>query len=205
MVFDYMEHDMAGLLDRANQERKLHGRPPFEIGQVKRYMKQLFLGLALLNNNQVLHRDLKNANLLVNNKGEVKIADFGLARKFFRKAKTSTLNSPAGGGFGSQGDGVRSSQHEDGTVKGSSQQQPNVPPMTNRVITLWYRPPELCLGSDQYGPEVDMWSAGCIMAELLSGKPLFPGSDEADQVARIAEVLGEPHEGSLPGCSRFKE
>lgn len=45
----------------------------------------------------------------------------------------------------------------------------------SQVITLWYRPPELLLGVDKYGPEIDMWSVGCIFAELLVGKPIFPG------------------------------
>ena len=63
---------------------------------------------------------------------------------------------------------------------------------TNRVITLWYRPPELLLGTQQYGFPVDMWSAGCILAELLRGKPLMPGKDEASQIALIFDVLGSP-------------
>lgn len=207
MVFDYMEHDMAGLMDRAKQDRKAQGmpnQPPFEVGQVKRYMKQIFKGLALLDSNQILHRDLKSANLLVNNRGEVKIADFGLARKFFRKpmAAAAAANAANGGN-----DGVRSSPTSSQQIAQRSQNQSHQPaaPMTNRVITLWYRPPELCLGCDQYGPEVDMWSAGCIMAELLSGQPLFPGQDETDQVGKIAQVLGEPNETTLPGCGSFKE
>ena len=67
--------------------------------------------------------------------------------------------------------------------------------MTNRVITLWYRPPELLLGAETYGPAVDVWSAGCIFAELLSGKPLFPGRDEHDTLRRILELMGYPTAG----------
>ena len=63
---------------------------------------------------------------------------------------------------------------------------------TNRVITLWYRPPELLLGTKQYGCPVDMWSAGCILAELLRGRPLMPGKTEASQIALIFDVLGSP-------------
>ncbi|KAI9360006.1 kinase-like domain-containing protein, partial [Zopfochytrium polystomum] len=63
---------------------------------------------------------------------------------------------------------------------------------TNRVITLWYRPPELLLGSTQYGPEIDMWSAGCIMAEMLVKKPLFPGNDEISQLDHIWRLCGTP-------------
>ncbi|KAI7837692.1 hypothetical protein COHA_008485 [Chlorella ohadii] len=165
MIFDYMDHDMTGLLERTNRENR-----KFTAAHVKCYLRQLFSGLALLEINEVLHRDLKNANLLVNNKGELKIADFGLAR-YFRK-----------GG--------------DGSERGE-------PPMTQRVITLWYRPPELFLGAHKYGPEVDMWSAGCIMFELLTGKPLFPGKDEGDQLDKILSIMGQPTEASMPGCTTW--
>ena len=66
--------------------------------------------------------------------------------------------------------------------------------LTNKVITLWYRPPELLLGVDKYGPEVDMWSIGCIFAELLVGKALFPGKDEMDQMTQITNIMGMPSE-----------
>ena len=181
MVFDYMDHDMAGLLDRANRQRKGH-EPPFQIGQVKCYMKQLFLGLALLQSpkNNILHRDLKNANLLVSNRGDLKIADFGLAR--------AGVATKTGGE-----DGVRDTAHG----------RKN-PMMTNRVITLWYRPPELLMGADYYDKAVDMWSAGCIMAEILCGRALFPGTNEENQMELICRVLGRPTEGNMPGCTRLK-
>jgi cyclin-dependent kinase 12/13 len=196
MVFDYMDHDMAGLLDRANREKASKiapgkggarsAEPPFAIGQVKRYMKQLFLGLALLQTpkNNILHRDLKNANLLVSNRGELKIADFGLAR--------GVLQSKTGGAGG-----------DDGVKDNPTNQQKNLV-MTNRVITLWYRPPELLMGADSYGKEVDMWSAGCIMAEILSGRPLFAGKDENSQMELICKVLGRPTEENMPGCTALK-
>lgn len=75
MIFDYMDHDMTGLLARSRREG-----PPFSIAQIKCYMRQLLLGLSLLQANKVLHRDLKNSNLLINNLGILKIGDFGLAR-----------------------------------------------------------------------------------------------------------------------------
>eukprot|EP00877_Chromochloris_zofingiensis_P009031 jgi/Chrzof1/4381/Cz14g11020.t1 len=76
--------------------------------------------------------------------------------------------------------------------------------LTNRVITLWYRPPELLLGADRYGPEIDIWSVGCIFAELLAGKPLFPGQNEQEQLEAIFDKMGAPTEARWPGVSKLE-
>ncbi|KAG6392754.1 hypothetical protein SASPL_146980 [Salvia splendens] len=131
MVFEYMDHDLTGLADRPGLR--------FTVPQIKCYMKQLLTGLHYCHVNQVLHRDIKGSNLLIDNEGNLKLADFGLARSF-----SNDINAN----------------------------------LTNRVITLWYRPPELLLGATKYGPAVDMWSVGCIFAELLYGKPILPGKNE---------------------------
>ncbi|PIA33056.1 hypothetical protein AQUCO_04200066v1 [Aquilegia coerulea] len=156
MVFEYMDHDLAGL----------SGRPGicFTVPQIKCYMRQLLTGLHYCHVNQVLHRDIKGSNLLVDNKGILKLADFGLARSF-------------------------SSDHNGN--------------LTNRVITLWYRPPELLLGTTKYGPAVDMWSVGCIFAELLDGKAILQGKTEAEQVNKIFELCGAPDELNWPGVSKL--
>lgn len=70
--------------------------------------------------------------------------------------------------------------------------------MTTYVATRWYRAPELLLGSAQYTPAVDLWAAGCTMAELYLGRPLFPGSSESDQLFRIASALGAPTVAAWP-------
>lgn len=64
--------------------------------------------------------------------------------------------------------------------------------MTPTVVTLWYRAPEILLGCDSYGPAVDMWAAGCIMAELLRTQPLFPAQGELDCLAMMCKTLGAP-------------
>ncbi|XP_074273667.1 cyclin-dependent kinase C-1-like [Silene latifolia] len=155
MVFEYMDHDLTGLSSRDKM---------FSIPQIKCYMRQLLTGLHYCHVNQVLHRDIKGSNLLIDNEGMLKLADFGLARSF-------------------------SNEHNGN--------------LTNRVITLWYRPPELLLGSTRYGPAVDMWSVGCIFAELLDGKPVFPGKDEPEQINRIFELCGAPDEANWPGIAKL--
>jgi len=76
-------------------------------------------------------------------------------------------------------------------------------PYTNMVVTLWYRPPELLLGGKTYGPALDMWSLGCIFAELVLRQPLLPGRGEFDQIDRIFKLLGTPNESIWPGCQQL--
>ncbi|XP_010438365.1 PREDICTED: cyclin-dependent kinase F-1 [Camelina sativa] len=72
--------------------------------------------------------------------------------------------------------------------------------MTSCVGTRWFRPPELLYGSTMYGLEVDLWSLGCVFAELLSLEPLFPGISDIDQISRVTNVLGNLNEEVWPGC-----
>ncbi|CAK9186934.1 unnamed protein product [Ilex paraguariensis] len=162
LVFEYMEHDLSGLA--AVQGVK------FSEPQVKCYMKQLLSGLEHCHNNGVLHRDIKGSNLLIDNDGILKIADFGLASFYDPDHKQ---------------------------------------PLTSRVVTLWYRPPELLLGATYYGVGVDLWSAGCILAELLAGKPIMPGRTEVEQLHKIFKLCGSPSEeywkkSRLPNAILFK-
>jgi serine/threonine protein kinase len=68
-----------------------------------------------------------------------------------------------------------------------------------QVVTLWYRAPELLLGCEAYTTAIDLWAAGCIMGELLTGKPLLPGKTAADQLSLICALLGSPNERIWPG------
>jgi len=70
---------------------------------------------------------------------------------------------------------------------------------TMEVITLWYRAPEILLGCQTYAKEVDMWSAGCIIAEMATNQPVFPGDSEIGTIFKIFKVLGTPTEQSYPG------
>nr|XP_040581714.1 LOW QUALITY PROTEIN: cyclin-dependent kinase 12-like [Lepeophtheirus salmonis] len=164
LVFEFMDHDLVGLLDSGFVE--------FSEEIIGSIMKQLLDGLSYCHSRNFLHRDIKCSNILINNKGEVKLADFGLARLY---------------------------SAED-----------NQRPYTNRVITLWYRPPELLLGEECYGPAVDVWSCGCILGELFNRKPLFPANEELLQLMNISKLCGTPapsvwpNVANLPRFSSFK-
>ena len=155
MVFEYLSHDLTGLLNH----------PTFKLDHAhkKHLGRQLFEGLNYLHRRGVLHRDIKAANILVSNTGQLKLADFGLARFFAKRGK---------------------------------------PDYTNRVITIWYRSPELLLGETQYGPAVDIWSAACVMVEIFTRHAIFPGDGgEINQLDKIYNVLGTPTKSEWPGLA----
>lgn len=72
---------------------------------------------------------------------------------------------------------------------------------SNEVVTLWYRAPDVLLGSRTYSTSIDIWSAGCILAEMFTGRPLFPGSSNEDQLKRIFKLMGTPNEYTWPNIS----
>lgn len=155
IVMEYVENDLKTLMDRL--------KTPFSISEVKTILKQILSAVSLMHHNWIVHRDLKPSNLLLNSSGVIKIADFGLARKF---------GSPLG-------------------------------KMTPLVVTLWYRAPELLLGAKEYSTAVDIWSVGCIFAELLQKQPLFPGTSEIDQISKIIQLLGSPNDKIWPSFSKL--
>lgn len=137
-------------------------------------MYQLLMGTAFCHENRVLHRDLKPQNLLINRKGELKLGDFGLARAFGVPVNT----------FSNEVRDIVISKH-----------QPEL--MTCKVVTLWYRAPDVLLGSRTYSTSIDVWSCGCIFAEMISGVPLFRGRDNADQLLHIMRIIGTPDDRTL--------
>ena len=76
---------------------------------------------------------------------------------------------------------------------------------THEVVTLWYRAPDVLMGSRKYSTPVDLWSVGCIFGEMSSGRPLFPGTSDADQLTKIFKILGTPTEQSWPGMLDLPE
>ncbi|XP_068092486.1 cyclin-dependent kinase 13 [Hyperolius riggenbachi] len=145
LVFEYMDHDLMGLLES--------GLVHFNELHIKSFMRQLMEGLDYCHKKNFLHRDIKCSNILLNNRGQIKLADFGLARLY------------------------------------SSEESR---PYTNKVITLWYRPPELLLGEERYTPAIDVWSCGCILGELFTKKPIFQANQELAQLELISRMCGSP-------------
>ncbi|KHJ87699.1 kinase domain protein [Oesophagostomum dentatum] len=121
--------------------------------QIKLLLFQLLRGLDFCHKKKILHRDLKPQNLLLDDSGVLKLADFGLARAKSVPSRTYS--------------------HE--------------------VVTLWYRPPDVLLGSTEYSTSLDMWGVGCIFAEICTGQAIFPGTkDVMDQLDKIFAIRGVP-------------
>ncbi|XP_063423120.1 cyclin-dependent kinase 2-like [Mytilus trossulus] len=158
LVFEYLNQDLKKYMDSCPPS----GMPS---SLIKSYLYQLLQGVAFCHAHRVLHRDLKPQNLLIDVDGNIKLADFGLARAF--------------------GVPVRTYTHE--------------------VVTLWYRAPEILLGSRFYSTPVDVWSLGCIFAEMMTRRALFPGDSEIDQLFRIFRTLGTPDETVWPGVSQLPD
>lgn len=152
MVFEYSDNDLSGLLMNKSIE--------LSVANCKHIFQQLLFGVEYLHDHRILHRDIKGSNILIDNNGNLKITDFGLARKM----KSENMKSD----------------------------------YTNRVITLWYRPPELLMGSTNYGTEIDMWGCGCLLVELFKQSALFTGTNELEQLLSIFQILGTPNIESWP-------
>lgn len=123
MISPFLDHDLSGLLANPSVN--------FTESHIKCYMMQLLEGLRYIHDHQILHRDIKAANLLINNRGILQIADFGLARHYSEHPPISGK----GGGKGHR-------------------------PYTGLVVTRWYRPPELLLGLREYTTAIDVWGVG---------------------------------------------
>lgn len=151
LIQEYMDADLHSVI-RAHELSDKH---------ITYMLYQLLKGVKYLHSCGIIHRDLKPANLLVNEKCDLKICDFGLARleNDTRKENSSFL--------------------------------------TEYVATRWYRAPEIMLSLSQYTKAIDIWSIGCILAEMILREPFFPGKDYRHQLLLIFEVLGTPSDEDL--------
>eukprot|EP00406_Dinophysis_acuminata_P056074 CAMPEP_0179303018 /NCGR_PEP_ID=MMETSP0797-20121207/48365_1 /TAXON_ID=47934 /ORGANISM="Dinophysis acuminata, Strain DAEP01" /LENGTH=402 /DNA_ID=CAMNT_0021012569 /DNA_START=93 /DNA_END=1301 /DNA_ORIENTATION=+ len=146
VVSELMETDLASTLRSAQ---------PLSDDHCQFFLYQILRGMKYVHSAQVIHRDLKPRNLLVNSNCDLKICDFGLAR-------------------------VRFSDKE------------WVCPMTEYVCTRWYRAPEVLCSWTDYSGAIDIWSIGCIFAEMHMRKPLYPGHNTQHQLDLIIGLLGSP-------------
>jgi cell division cycle 2-like protein len=156
LVLEFLDHDLKTLQEDMPD--------PFLASEIKTLLRQLVGAVGYLHDNSILHRDLKTSNILLDNRGHLKLADFGMARYI---------------------------------------PSPNAAPLTQLVVTLWYRAPELLLGTTVYGREVDMWSVGCVFAELVTKAPILQGKNEVDQLAQIFSLCGLPTEKKWPEFYRL--
>jgi serine/threonine protein kinase len=157
-ISNFNEIYLVQELMEADLHQIIRSEQPLTDAHFQYFIYQICRGLKFIHSANVLHRDLKPGNLLVNADCELKICDFGLARGL---SDTNT-------GF-----------------------------MTEYVATRWYRAPEIMLSFKSYTKAIDMWSVGCIFAELLGGKPLFKGRDYVDQLNQILYILGTPDDTTL--------
>jgi len=163
LVSELMETDLSSVI-----------KSPQELGEahIQFFLYQILRGVLFLHTSNVIHRDLKPRNLLVNSNCDLKICDFGLSRIDFPNMQVSpNMNSEC------------ASQH---STKTNPRRQWKTVAMTDYIATRWSRAPEIIVGWSTYTKSVDIWSIGTILAELLTRRPIFAGGDNEEQVNNIA-------------------
>jgi len=149
LIFEFMESDLGKFIRTgAMAEFPIEHQRALTQG----FLYQMLRGMKYVHSAGIMHRDIKPSNLLINNEGDLKVADFGLAI------------------------GAAGASHQ----------------LISYVVTRWYRAPELLLDKKDYTFPVDLWSIGCILAEMLGCKPLFRGNSSRHQLHLILSVLGKP-------------
>lgn len=169
MVLPYMVSDLAGIIHN----------PYFEltIPKIKNILIQMLSGLDYIHKMKYFHRDIKTANILIDQNGVLKIADFGLSRLYYGCPPNKTL--PGGSGAGMK--------------------------FTALVVTRWYRAPEIVLCDRFYTTAIDIWGVGCIFGEFFIKKPILQGKTDIEQGHLIFQMFGKPDFQSWPTLKYLKQ
>ncbi|KAJ1405777.1 kinase-like domain-containing protein [Ochromonadaceae sp. CCMP2298] len=149
LVFEIMDTDLAQIIRSPQELKEQH---------VQYFAHQLLQALSYIHSKNIVHRDIKPRNILINADCSLKLADFGLARMYKNEGPE------------------------------------RITAITDYVTTRWYRAPEVIVGWTSYTSAVDMWAVGCIVAELISRTPLFPGENTLKQIGLIIRIMGSPTE-----------
>ncbi|KAF8818751.1 CMGC kinase, MAPK family (ERK) MAPK-1 [Cardiosporidium cionae] len=207
---DFEDIYLVSELMSTDLHRVLHSRQKLTDGHFQYFIYQILRGLLYLHSANVIHRDLKPCNILINLNCELKICDFGLARGLENR-NLSTCEEHLNENCvdcsergmhqkGTNGNSRTQSQRNAVCTRRPSVLIPKKSPsettyaeLTDYVVTRWYRSPEIILHPRHYDKPIDVWSLGCIFAELLGRQPLFAGSDNHDQLRRIVGTLGTPN------------
>jgi serine/threonine protein kinase len=144
---------------------------PFYIGQVKKIVRSIALGIKFLHDHDIIHRDIKPGNIFIDENCVVKIGDFGSARISPQQKKENEVEEKKKG-------------------SGGGKEKKEKRPLTPGVGTKWYKAPEIIFGGKHYDKSVDIWSFGCLMAELFLLEPLFPGSTDFEMINLIFSFIG---------------
>ena len=165
IITDLMETDL---------HRVIYSRQELTDDHIQYFIYQILRGVLYMHSANIIHRDLKPANILANKNCDLKICDLGLGRAEVYDYDQKKNNKK---------------QKKKKTNESDSEEDPE---LTEYVITRWYRAPEVILCPSHYAKAVDIWSVGCIFAELLGRQPLFPGDHYLDQIQKIIAVTGTP-------------
>ena len=144
---------------------------PFYIGQIKKIIRSIALGIKFLHDHDIIHRDSKPGNIFIDENCVVKIGDFGSARISPQQKKEKE-------------------EQEEKKKNPQSKEKKEKRPLTPGVGTKWYKAPEIIFGNKHYDKSVDIWCFGCLMAEMFLLEPLFPGSTDFEMINLIFSFIG---------------
>ncbi|EKF26057.1 protein kinase, putative [Trypanosoma cruzi marinkellei] len=217
LIFEYCEYDLKKYMERNGNKTKAALR-----SEARQVMKQVLLALRYMHHRHVVHRDLKPENIFINiNRGAKETGNGALG--------AAVSHGPENEGSRSQGVIINGGEKRglgDGGVNGTDSSNPdgndalqlvaklgdyglarveNIPvkKYSHDVVSLWYRSPDVMMGSALYGFAVDMWSVGCIFAEIVTRKPLLKGRTDVEQLIKIFQLLGTPTPETWPSMLSY--